>query len=100
MDGLEPPPPFWAMGSMLIMMVVLFCMSRKKTLLLEMPFPVREILLAVDVNAIRFPSPDTEGSKLSAFASAPPSPILTAVSYTHLRAHETRHDLVCRLLLE
>src|SRR5450759_1030833 len=22
-----------------------------------------------------------------------------AVSYTHLRAHETRHDLVCRLLL-
>ena len=25
---------------------------------------------------------------------------LRAVSYTHLRAHETRHDLVCRLLLE
>src|SRR5450756_2733313 len=25
---------------------------------------------------------------------------LSAVSYTHLRAHETRHDLVCRLLLE
>src|SRR5450756_2995677 len=25
---------------------------------------------------------------------------LVAVSYTHLRAHETRHDLVCRLLLE
>src|SRR5450756_2864862 len=23
---------------------------------------------------------------------------LTPVSYTHLRAHETRHDLVCRLL--
>src|SRR5450759_2929099 len=23
---------------------------------------------------------------------------LVAVSYTHLRAHETRHDLVCRLL--
>src|SRR5450756_2978165 len=28
-------------------------------------------------------------------AGAPPP-----VSYTHLRAHETRHDLVCRLLLE
>src|SRR5450756_739093 len=28
-----------------------------------------------------------------------PSPIDT-VSYTHLRAHETRHDIVCRLLLE
>ena len=26
--------------------------------------------------------------------------VLTPVSYTHLRAHETRHDLVCRLLLE
>src|SRR5659263_735382 len=25
---------------------------------------------------------------------------LGSVSYTHLRAHETRHDLVCRLLLE
>ena len=24
---------------------------------------------------------------------------LETVSYTHLRAHETRHDLVCRLLL-
>src|SRR5450756_1036871 len=28
------------------------------------------------------------------FFTSPP------VSYTHLRAHETRHDLVCRLLLE
>src|SRR5450756_3048717 len=26
--------------------------------------------------------------------------VFAAVSYTHLRAHETRHDLVCRLLLE
>src|SRR5450756_2273568 len=26
-------------------------------------------------------------------------PRFTSVSYTHLRAHETRHDLVCRLLL-
>src|SRR5665648_412604 len=26
--------------------------------------------------------------------------LLGPVSYTHLRAHETRHDLVCRLLLE
>src|SRR5450759_5747765 len=28
------------------------------------------------------------------------TPYILAVSYTHLRAHETRHDLVCRLLLE
>src|SRR5665648_993322 len=26
--------------------------------------------------------------------------VIEPVSYTHLRAHETRHDLVCRLLLE
>src|SRR5450756_624902 len=25
---------------------------------------------------------------------------IVPVSYTHLRAHETRHDIVCRLLLE
>ena len=29
-----------------------------------------------------------------------PNPRSEPVSYTHLRAHETRHDLVCRLLLE
>src|SRR5450756_2414081 len=28
------------------------------------------------------------------------APVPITVSYTHLRAHETRHDLVCRLLLE
>src|SRR5450756_1516329 len=41
-------------------------------------------------------------------ASTPACPIAAmenpdqrqSVSYTHLRAHETRHDLVCRLLLE
>src|SRR5450756_1645567 len=32
--------------------------------------------------------------------SLPETPSPWAVSYTHLRAHETRHDLVCRLLLE
>ena len=30
----------------------------------------------------------------------PPKPNCNAVSYTHLRAHETVLDLVCRLLLE
>src|SRR5665648_452097 len=34
------------------------------------------------------------------FGRTPLFHLLTAVSYTHLRAHETRHDLVCRLLLE
>src|SRR5450759_1150789 len=35
------------------------------------------------------------GGEVAATA-VPAAPI--AVSYTHLRAHETRHDLVCRLL--
>src|SRR5450756_2803833 len=33
-------------------------------------------------------------------AAPPLMPKTGPVSYTHLRAHETRHDLVCRLLLE
>src|SRR5450756_1335896 len=33
-------------------------------------------------------------------ATTQPDTAQRAVSYTHLRAHETRHDLVCRLLLE
>src|SRR5450756_2956839 len=47
--------------------------------------------------------------RLSLSSSVPSFPTITTsclasgnipVSYTHLRAHETRHDLVCRLLLE
>ena len=33
-------------------------------------------------------------------AAAVAMPYVKAVSYTHLRAHETSQDLVCRLLLE
>src|SRR5450756_2291376 len=36
----------------------------------------------------------------SAYQEAGPADAPGPVSYTHLRAHETRHDLVCRLLLE
>src|SRR5665811_2523655 len=32
--------------------------------------------------------------------ACPMGDLITAVSYTHLRAHETVLDLVCRLLLE
>src|SRR5450756_3060415 len=38
-------------------------------------------------------------SILERIPSSSPDSVKT-VSYTHLRAHETRHDLVCRLLLE
>ena len=37
---------------------------------------------------------------ISYIENAKRKPSLESVSYTHLRAHETRHDLVCRLLLE
>ena len=39
-------------------------------------------------------------SSLAKEALTMPLPKLEAVSYTHLRAHETVLDLVCRLLLE
>src|SRR5450756_2938956 len=39
---------------------------------------------------------DAESDRAFFLAVHDPQP----VSYTHLRAHETRHDLVCRLLLE
>src|SRR5665648_247000 len=39
-------------------------------------------------------------SAIKAWSAAPPGSThaIDTVSYTHLRAHETRHDLVCRLL--
>src|SRR5665647_738372 len=37
---------------------------------------------------------------LSGVQRMTPNPVLLAVSYTHLRAHETDSYLVCRLLLE
>src|SRR5450756_2754451 len=47
-------------------------------------------------------SAPTEAARRRSSASLPGMMMSTAepVSYTHLRAHETRHDLVCRLLLE
>ena len=40
------------------------------------------------------------GAELSVDVVAPAEPLPRPVSYTHLRAHETVLDLVCRLLLE
>src|SRR5450756_1638792 len=37
---------------------------------------------------------------ISVFEQDDEAESIWTVSYTHLRAHETRHDLVCRLLLE
>src|SRR5450756_490760 len=46
----------------------------------------------------RNPSPSGRRQRLAVGLDLPPD--ASPVSYTHLRAHETRHDLVCRLLLE
>ena len=47
--------------------------------------------------------PDAQSNPVEHYANCPTDsafPGLAAVSYTHLRAHETVLDLVCRLLLE
>src|SRR5450756_363187 len=46
-----------------------------------------------------FAPPQRPGRRAGLSRDLPPI-CVDAVSYTHLRAHETRHDLVCRLLLE
>src|SRR5450756_361465 len=53
--------------------------------------------LSKDLNvAAILPCDVTKDEDLEALTQS----LLAPVSYTHLRAHETRHDLVCRLLLE
>ena len=70
---------------------------------------ISDIDLTFDLDAAK--TVVTAESKVSRHAAASDVPLrldgedltliaLQAVSYTHLRAHETRHDLVCRLLLE
>src|SRR5665648_1020014 len=56
---------------------------------------------AVDDTAAHHPSAHLRvalGAQVA--VPVPDHAALAPVSYTHLRAHETRHDLVCRLLLE
>src|SRR5450756_78973 len=45
-------------------------------------------------------NPDFAPSLLTTQSKGALEELFYPVSYTHLRAHETRHDLVCRLLLE
>src|SRR5450756_851021 len=47
-----------------------------------------------------FSSSLRESFEMFPSANEPRDKLKIPVSYTHLRAHETRHDLVCRLLLE
>src|SRR5665648_1112591 len=57
--------------------------------------------MAVAVNGERWLRTAAVSKRARHWVPAALRPALArAVSYTHLRAHETRHDLVCRLLLE
>src|SRR5665213_4431536 len=52
-------------------------------------------------SALSPPSAISAGGTITPPSSVPPAHVTyTAVSYTHLRAHETGRNLVCRLLLE
>src|SRR5659263_301349 len=53
----------------------------------------------VEIHSVRGPDPGLYVRKIRELLGDGEC-IMGAVSYTHLRAHETRHDLVCRLLLE
>ena len=69
----------WLAGAALILVVVIFILG-----LLRGQNDIKELLLTA----------------VSLAVAAVPEALTAAVSYTHLRAHETVLDLVCRLLLE
>src|SRR5450756_2685766 len=64
-------------------------------------FTVRKISFGVGVERT-FPvhSPSLDSVEVVTRGDVRRAKLYYPVSYTHLRAHETRHDLVCRLLLE
>src|SRR5450759_261483 len=60
---------------------------------------IRVVRVLIKSNCVRPPHPKGWGmlmGRTPGFLGIVKYPL----SYTHLRAHETRHDLVCRLLLE
>src|SRR5450756_1780123 len=57
------------------------------------------VIVIVLVPGVSLSRPGCAGTLTKAFSSEAYHRLIP-VSYTHLRAHETRHDLVCRLLLE
>ena len=52
------------------------------------------------MSASGLPVEDAPAASRDALALVHSTPYLDTVSYTHLRAHETKANLVCRLLLE
>src|SRR5450756_1049854 len=54
----------------------------------------------VDLGALAYLAVDQTQECQELLVTVAGEALADPVSYTHLRAHETRHDLVCRLLLE
>src|SRR5450759_5230646 len=91
-----------------IMLVLKFCCNsflpkviigtgfRVISVVLDVPVTTTSFISVMACSITKFFDDVVARSTFSTIDLYPKKP----VSYTHLRAHETRHDLVCRLLLE
>ena len=61
--------------------------------------PLLVVIILLFISSSKKGGLKISSQKLILLSNQDESLIIDPVSYTHLRAHETRHDLVCRLLL-
>ena len=73
------------------------CIILPSALRIALPAYSNEVILMLHSTALAFTATVPDLLKIARDIN---SATYQPVSYTHLRAHETRHDLVCRLLLE
>ena len=67
----------------------------------DIPAKLTAEIIIADTNDIsNWDISDDEGIEVKMRSNWKSEFDIPAVSYTHLRAHETRHEHVCRLLLE
>src|SRR5450759_2450846 len=67
----------------------------------DLPYPTKHLKMLGDTMdyVVLWDRGDVNLVKVPEVAMPENAHLAIPVSYTHLRAHETRHDLVCRLLL-
>src|SRR5659263_585777 len=85
---------FWSLIEPLLMLIVLYIVF---TNFMRVNIEHYQLFLLMGIISWNMLSRGTTMSLNSILGKS--SLVKKAVSYTHLRAHETRHDLVCRLLL-